>query len=142
MALAIPEPAKDAKVRASSLYSYQSDRFRSTWEDDDAREESPTLSEMEAQRKRPDSYNLPGTVFLISSDGSVLNLPIPSENIHDPLNWSLKKRLLALFAIALFAFAGGVSVEAANTSIIGITLEFLTQVRVFNTSSTTTFNWS
>ncbi|KAF1955963.1 MFS general substrate transporter [Byssothecium circinans] len=110
MALTTSTTVVDTMERPSSLSSH---RLDSLWEDGN-----------DTQRKRPESCNLPGTVFLISSDGRVLNLPIPSESPHDPLIWSWKKRLLALFAIAFFNFVGHASILALNTSIIGIYLEF------------------
>lgn len=49
-------------------------------------------------RSKHRSMDLSGSVFLIASNGHVLNLPIPSESPDDPLNWANTRRLL-IFAI-------------------------------------------
>ncbi|ORY14654.1 major facilitator superfamily domain-containing protein [Clohesyomyces aquaticus] len=46
---------------------------------------------------------LSGSVFLITSDGKTLSLPVPSESPHDPLNWTVKKRVLPLIPVVIFS---------------------------------------
>jgi hypothetical protein len=44
-----------------------------------------------------------GSVYLVTSAGRVLSLPIPADSPRDPLNWSIAKRTGAYFAIAFFS---------------------------------------
>ena len=57
-------------------------------------------------QSKHESCDFSGSVYLITSDGRILDLPIPSASPHDPLNWSLKRRALASFAIGFFSFVG------------------------------------
>lgn len=67
-----------------------------------------------APEKNPAQY-LPGTVYLISSEGRMLELPIPSESPDDPLGWSLQKRAANLVAIMLFLIVGMTSLIAPGS---------------------------
>jgi hypothetical protein len=55
-----------------------------------------------------------GSVYLITSDGKLLNLPIPSRSPKDPLNWSLLRRTLALTSMSLFTIVGLVQVQGTG----------------------------
>jgi hypothetical protein len=55
-----------------------------------------------------------GSVYLITSDGKLLNLPIPSRSPKDPLNWSLLRRTLALTSMSLFSIVGLVQVQGTG----------------------------
>ncbi|KAF2183700.1 MFS general substrate transporter [Zopfia rhizophila CBS 207.26] len=76
------------------------------------------------ERSKHDSFNLSGSVFLITSDGRTLNLPIPSESPCDPLNWSSKKRALALLSIGLYSYVGLVVTQGASLTAKGLAQEF------------------
>ncbi|KAL8388916.1 hypothetical protein RB595_009019 [Gaeumannomyces hyphopodioides] len=54
--------------------------------------------------------NSPGSVYLVSGDGQLLSLPIPSNSPHDPLGWSLLKRCRIVSLITAMA-AIGVAVQ-------------------------------
>lgn len=47
--------------------------------------------------------DLTGSVFLISSEGKILNLPIPARSPHDPLNWPAKKRVVSFVVLMVFS---------------------------------------
>jgi hypothetical protein len=47
-----------------------------------------------------------GSVFLVSGDGHLLSLPIPSNSPNDPLSWSLLKRCCIIFIITAFGTVG------------------------------------
>lgn len=57
-------------------------------------------------RQQQDLELLPGSVYLVDSDGSILKLPIPSDDPNDPLQWSKWKRTGALFCIIFFQTLG------------------------------------
>lgn len=75
-------------------------------------------------QSKHDSSLLPGSVFIIASDGSVLNLPIPSTLPNDPLNWSFKKRALALTAVGIFSSVGAALSQGASLLMNGLSEEF------------------
>lgn len=49
---------------------------------------------------------VPGSVFLVDSNGSILKLPIPSDDPNDPLRWGRWKRAGAFFCITFFRILG------------------------------------
>jgi len=65
-------------------------------------ETSPSKLTFTLPRSQRDSRNFSGSVFLISSDGRMLSLPIPTSSSRDPLNWSKMKRARAFIAIFFF----------------------------------------
>jgi hypothetical protein len=77
-----------------------------------------------AIQTKHESCDLSGSVYLIASDGRILDLPIPSASHHDPLNWSLKRRALASLAIGFFSFVGLVLVLGPNLAANGLREEF------------------
>lgn len=54
------------------------------------------------KNQQDDLELLPGSVYLVDSDGSILKLPIPSDDPKDPLQWGRWKRAGALFCIIFF----------------------------------------
>ncbi|ORY58860.1 major facilitator superfamily transporter [Pseudomassariella vexata] len=56
--------------------------------------------------------DLSGSVFLISSDGQMLSLPIPSDSPNDPLGWSSRKRMLAFASVMLYDVVGVAAIQA------------------------------
>ncbi|KAK0104784.1 hypothetical protein ONS95_005053 [Cadophora gregata] len=62
-----------------------------------------TASTSQPQTSRITPAQLTGSVFLISSKGKTLNLPIPAKSPHDPLNWTARKRLVSFLVLLVFA---------------------------------------
>jgi len=79
-------------------------------------------------QSKHESCDFSGSVYLITSDGRILDLPIPSTSPHDPLNWSLKRRALSSFAIGFFSFVGLVAVLGPNLAMNGLQEEFGSRV--------------
>jgi len=90
-------------------------------------------------QSKDESCDFSGGVYLITSDGRILDLPIPSASPCDPLNWSLKRRALAAFAIGFFSFVGLVAVLGPNLAMNGLQEEFSFEVtlprRYYSTSA-------
>lgn len=79
-------------------------------------------------QSKHESYDFSSSVYLITSDGRILDLPIPSTSCHDPLNWSLKRRALASLAIGFFSFVGLVLVLGPNLAVNGLQEDFSSEV--------------
>ncbi|KAJ8115240.1 hypothetical protein OPT61_g3067 [Boeremia exigua] len=77
-----------------------------------------------AVRRKHESYNLSGSIFLVTSSGKTLSLPVPSESPADPLNWSRWKTAGAMIAVAWFSSVSLTVVQAASMVFHGIILEF------------------
>ena len=77
---------------------------------------------------RRESKLLAGSVYLISSDGKIISLPIPSTSRRDPLNWSIWKRAGALFSLAFFGMTGYTIVQGCPLLIDRLEMEFAGQV--------------
>ncbi|RYP87626.1 hypothetical protein DL769_000485 [Monosporascus sp. CRB-8-3] len=77
-------------------------------------------------QSKHDSGDFSGTVFLISSGGEILKLPIPSPSLRDPLNWSRKRRaaagacLWAFSAVSMYA----IQVTRIEHAKIGLDADF------------------
>ncbi|KAH9224888.1 major facilitator superfamily transporter, partial [Leptodontidium sp. 2 PMI_412] len=71
-----------------------------------------------------DSSQIPGTVYLITSNGEVLRLPIPSNSPQDPLNWGMKKRALAFLALASLGSTSLIVVQGASSMFSSLSKEF------------------
>lgn len=69
-------------------------------EDDDLSKGETTST---GGRSKYMSMDFAGSVFLITSQGRMLNLPIPSESPLDPLNWILARRLLVFTILLAYA---------------------------------------
>lgn len=78
----------------------------------------------ETVRRKHESYNLSGSIFLVTSSGMTLNLPVPSESPADPLNWSRWKTAGAITAVACYSIISLTVVQAASMVHHGILVEF------------------
>ncbi|KAF2715747.1 MFS general substrate transporter [Pleomassaria siparia CBS 279.74] len=76
------------------------------------------------ERNKHDSFILSGSVFLITSDGKTVSLPIPSESPYDPLNWTWQKRAIALISIGIFSYSGLVVTQGASVLSGGLATVF------------------
>ena len=83
---------------------------------------------------RYNEADLPGTVYLISSNGKMLRLPIPSNSPNDPLGWSNKKRLLAKISLMIFYIAGMVLVMVPGSKLKAFTRDIDLSVRYWESS--------
>ncbi|KAH7129186.1 major facilitator superfamily transporter [Dactylonectria macrodidyma] len=77
---------------------------------------------------RRDSLDLPGSVFLISGDGRILRLPMPSNSPSDPLSWSPAKRFIALGALVLYSVVALLNVQAASLMYKPLLKEFSNEI--------------
>jgi hypothetical protein len=75
-------------------------------------------------RRKRESYNLSGSIFLITSSGKILNLPVPSESPADPLNWGRWKTAGAIIAVVWYSVVSLPVVQAASMVYHGILVEF------------------
>ncbi|KAH6644801.1 major facilitator superfamily domain-containing protein [Boeremia exigua] len=78
-------------------------------------------------RRKHESYNLSGSIFLVTASGKTLNLPVPSDSPNDPLNWSRWKTAGAIAAIAWYSIVSLTVVQAASMVYHGILVEFENQ---------------
>jgi hypothetical protein len=74
------------------------------------------------------SSTLSGSVFLITSDGRILNLPIPSRSSRDPLNWGAWKRAYAFLALMVFWVVAFVIIQAPSLMFTELSEEFTAEV--------------
>ena len=79
-------------------------------------------------RSKYESHDFSGSVFIISSDGRMLKLPIPTRSSRDPLNWSKMKRARAFFAIFFFSIVGLVLVQGPSLMFAPLGKEFSDEV--------------
>ena len=79
-------------------------------------------------RSNRESYMLSGSIFLITSSGKTLNLPVPSSSPADPLNWSMWKTTGAVAAIAMNSVVSLTVVQVASLMYQGIMADFGKQV--------------
>ncbi|KAJ4294197.1 hypothetical protein N0V90_007887 [Kalmusia sp. IMI 367209] len=75
-------------------------------------------------RKKHESYDLSGSVFLISKEGKTLDLPIPSDSESDPLNWGWFKTAGAMLALGWYSVTALTVVQAASLMMHGILADF------------------
>ncbi|KAJ0162584.1 putative MFS-type transporter [Colletotrichum tanaceti] len=73
---------------------------------------------------RPTSADMFGSIYLITSDGTTLKLPMPSTSPYDPLTWSLTKRLLAMAVLVLYSIVSMVETQAASLMYRSLAAEF------------------
>ncbi|WQF84108.1 Putative major facilitator superfamily, MFS transporter superfamily [Colletotrichum destructivum] len=73
---------------------------------------------------RPASADLSGSIYLITSDGQTLKLPMPSTSPYDPLTWSLTKRLLAMGVLVLYSIVSMMETQAATLMYRSFAAEF------------------
>jgi len=84
---------------------------------------------VESIRRKRESYNLSGSIFLVTSSGKTLNLPVPSDSPADPLNWGRWKTIGAITAVVFYSTVSLPVVQAASLVYHGILMEFDGQVR-------------
>ncbi|KAH7327523.1 major facilitator superfamily transporter [Rhexocercosporidium sp. MPI-PUGE-AT-0058] len=91
---------------------------------------STTLSDCSpsSTTSKRETLDLTGSVFLISSDGRTINLPIPTNSALDPLNWSHSKRAGAFLALLFSSIAGISGVQCASLMFKPLSLEFSANV--------------
>jgi len=68
------------------------------------------------------------SVFLITSDGQTLRLPIPSQSPYDPLRWSLLKRSTVMGVISVFTVVGLVLVQGTSLLLSTLEMEYTKEV--------------
>ena len=68
------------------------------------------------------------SVYLITSDGLTLELPIPSRSPNDPLRWSLLKRATVMGVISLFTIVGLILVQGTSLLLFALENEYPPQV--------------
>ncbi|KAL2062178.1 hypothetical protein VTL71DRAFT_6444 [Oculimacula yallundae] len=81
---------------------------------------SSTLS----NRSKYDSMDMSGSVYLISGDGKMISLPMPSRSPRDPLNWSRTKRICAFLPVLWFQIVCLVLVQGTSSLYLGVSQEF------------------
>lgn len=64
------------------------------------------------------------SVYLITSDGRTLELPIPSRSPNDPLRWSLLKRITVMGVISLFTIVGLILVQGTSLLLLALENEY------------------
>ncbi|KAF2448542.1 MFS general substrate transporter [Karstenula rhodostoma CBS 690.94] len=75
-------------------------------------------------KRKHESYDLSGSVFLISREGKTLDLPIPSNSQHDPLNWSSWKIGAAMVAVGWYSATALTAVQAVSLMMDGIVPDY------------------
>lgn len=80
-------------------------------------------------RSKHMSMELAGSVFLIASDGRVLNLPIPSESPDDPLTWSQSRRKFIISILVLYAGLAMFLIQTPGTLYKAFLAQFSKEVR-------------
>lgn len=91
-----------------------------------------TCRNAETARRKRESYNLSGSIFLVTSSGKTLNLPVPSESPADPLNWGRWKTIGAITAVAWYSCVSLPVVQATSMVCNAIQADFHGQVRTIN----------
>ncbi|KAH6629328.1 major facilitator superfamily domain-containing protein [Boeremia exigua] len=104
----------------SPLLSRRSD----TQDADDVSESSSYRTSHSRSGSKRESFNMSGSTFLVTSSGTTLRLPIPSDSKSDPLNWTPWKRAGAMFALAWFFVMSSTAVQAPSVFLPGIAVEF------------------
>jgi hypothetical protein len=68
------------------------------------------------------------SVYLITSDGRTLELPIPSRSPNDPLRWSLLKRITVMGVISVFTIVGLILVQGTSLLLLALENEYSPEV--------------
>jgi hypothetical protein len=68
------------------------------------------------------------SVYLITSDGRTLELPIPSRSPNDPLRWSLLKRATVMSVVSLFTVVGLILVQGTSLLLFALENEYSPEV--------------
>ena len=117
----LAKPLYEPSLATSTEYNSKKPFVSSTSSLDEANDPNIT-------RRNRESYMLSGSIFLITSSGKTLNLPVPSSSPADPLNWSMWKATGAVAAIALYSVVSLTVVQAASLMYQGIMADFGNQV--------------
>lgn len=96
--------------------------------DEEIASPAPSSSTFASTRNKHESRDFSGSVFLISSDGRMLSLPIPTRCSRDPLNWTKMKRARAFIAIYFFSILGLVIVQGPSLMLVPLKVEFSAEV--------------
>ncbi|KAK9420141.1 putative Major facilitator superfamily domain-containing protein [Seiridium unicorne] len=83
---------------------------------------APSTSSFHASNR--DSGDLAGSVFLVSSVGDIIRLPIPSKSPRDPLSWSGWRRILAFTCVEFQSVAASFLINVPGSIIPIIYTEF------------------
>ncbi|WYZ38030.1 hypothetical protein EsH8_II_001536 [Colletotrichum jinshuiense] len=73
---------------------------------------------------RPAPADVSGSIYLITSDGQTLKLPMPSRSPRDPLNWSMPKRMVAMCVLILYSIVSMLETQAASLMYSSLAAEF------------------
>jgi hypothetical protein len=92
------------------------------------RKEQTEITMTPTTPSKHDSLDMSGSVYLVTSAGKVLSLPIPANSPRDPLNWSTAKRTGAYVAIAFFSVTVLVLDQCANLVSKSLGKEFTPEV--------------
>lgn len=84
-------------------------------------------------KRKHESYDLSGSVFLVSGEGKTFDLPIPSNSRHDPLNWSRWKTGAAMVAVGWYSATALTAVQSVSLMLDGIEPQFTDEVRFTKT---------
>ena len=79
-------------------------------------------------KAKHESFDLSGSVFLVTGEGKTLNLPIPSNSPNDPLNWSRWKTGGAIFAVGFYSAVALLMVQGQSLMLKDILGEFTEEV--------------
>ncbi|KAK0099239.1 hypothetical protein ONS96_008473 [Cadophora gregata f. sp. sojae] len=71
-----------------------------------------------------ETMDLTGSVYLITSDGETIKLPIPTKSRRDPLNWGMWKRVWAFAALLLSAISSFGVVQVVSLVLQPLVLEY------------------
>jgi len=71
----------------------------------------------------------PSSVYIITSDGRTLKLPIPSSSPRDPLNWSPTKRCLAFTSLIIFTVVAMTQELGVGSILPELAIEYQNDVR-------------
>lgn len=72
--------------------------------------------------------DLSGSVYLVSGDGKIISLPMPSRPPRDPLNWGRNRRVLAFLPVLWYQIVCLVLVQATSSLFIGVQQKFSSEV--------------
>lgn len=92
-------------------------------------------------KKKRESYDLSGSVFLISKEGKTIDLPIPSNSRHDPLNWSAWKTGSAMVAVGWYSATSLTAVQAVSLMLKGIAPDFSKEVCFYYNQAPWPMRW-
>lgn len=81
-----------------------------------------------SNRSKYQSMDLSGSVYLVSGDGKIISLPMPSRSPRDPLNWSRKRRVLAFLPVLWYQIVCLVLVQGTSSLYLGFLQEFSSAV--------------